>query len=237
MTYSIFTRKYLIMSKPLEKNEIVERMQKHLESGKFIYAQDQIAVPLYFDTCYEYLMANCIDATERKIKGIEKVERKQKYKIRRKPKVSTDRTNRGEEWFVLDMFYQNTDKNNVFGELQGYQVPIKGKRDDKGVGKIDFISVIDGFLYLHELKADYSRESILKAILEVQTYYQQINHERLIDDFGLTGKVNGIKKSVVIFKGSEAYEQLDEPEVQNLLKLFEIELFILERSVCFSRFV
>ena len=216
------------MSKPLKKDKVLERLQKHQESGKFIYAQNQIAVPCYFDTCYEYLMENCIDSAERRIKGIEKVERKRTYNISRKPKVSTDRTNRGEEWFVLDMFYQNTDKNNVFGELKGYQVPIKRISGDKGVGKIDFISVINNFLYLHELKADYSKESILKAILEIQTYYQQIDHKKLKSDFKLPDRME-IKKSVAIFNGSVAHGQIDDkPEVQKLLKLFEIELFVLD---------
>ena len=221
------------MSKPLEKHDVIERMQNHQKSGGFIYAQDQIAVSCYFDICYEYLLANCIDTTERRIKNIEKVARNQPYKPpERKPKVATDRTNRGEEWFVLDMFHQGTDKNKVFGELIEYQVPIKGKQDDKGAGDVDFISIINGYLYLHEIKAEDSQCSILKPILQIQTYYQQINHERLIGDFGLTGKVNGIKKSVVIFKGSEEQKQIDDPKVkpkvQELLKLFEIELFILD---------
>ena len=99
------------MSKPLEATEVIERIQNHQKSGGFVYAQDQIAQPRYFDICYEYLLANCIDTAERKIKSIEKVTRNQSYKPpERKPKVATDRTNRGEEWFVLDMFHQGTDK-------------------------------------------------------------------------------------------------------------------------------
>ena len=219
------------MRKPLAKNDVIERLRKYQTSGGFIYAQDQIAGPPYFDICHEYVLENCIDMAPR-IRGINRIERKRPYKVKRKTIALADRTpsGRDEERYVLAMFewHRRTGHNHkLLGELIDYQVPIKNSPKDEGAGKVDFISVIDHFLYLHEIKAFKSRESILKAILEVQTYYQQIVHERLIGDFGLTG-IKGIKKSVVIFNGSELHKQIDNPKVQELLKLFEIELFILD---------
>jgi hypothetical protein len=221
--------------KMLEPKEVTKRLNAHKD---FIYKQPQLAVPCYFDICYEYIMEHCIDTTEteKKIRDIGRIVRKNSYEIKRDDKNDEDRTNRGEEWFVLDLFNRNTDKKRIFGELIGYQIPIKNSNADKGAGKIDFISIIDNYLYLHEIKADYSKESILKAILEVQTYYQQINHQKLISDFSLEGKVNKeIKKSVVIFEKSEAYKQKDIPRVKSLLKLFKIELFVLSNSNVFTR--
>lgn len=217
----------------LSKEELFERLRKH---EGYIYNQPQITIPRYLDHCYEYIMEHCVDVEKKELKNIKKISRLKSYKVKRAAKTESQRSGRGEEWFVLDLFLQKTDKEKVFGELPefGYQVPIKNSQQDKGAGKIDFISVMfDGYLYLHEIKADYSRESILKAILEVQTYFQQIDHDKLIDDFGL--KVKGIKKSIVLFEKSYAYQQVNDKKVQYLLDLFDIKIIGLSNSNIFKQ--
>ena len=221
--------------RPLKEAEVIERLKKY---KGFMYKQDQVKVPAYFDICYEYIMLNCIDQKKKELKRIAPIDRDRSYKIEKKLQAKRKRIDRRcEYWFVFDMFFQDTDKNEIFGTLVGYQIPIRNSSTPKDAGMVDFISVIDDHLYLHEIKAVNSVESILKAILEVQTYYQQINHEKLISDFDLIGKVQGIKKAVVIFRESEAYKQTDNPKVKDLLDFFGIELFILSNSNVFYRVI
>jgi hypothetical protein len=217
---------------PLKEAEVIERLKKY---KGFLYKQDQVKVPAYFDICYEYIMLNCIDKKKKELKRIAPIVRDGSYKTDKRVKTKRNSKSRSEYLFVHDMFHQDTDKNEVFGTLIGYQIPIGNNGVDSNAGRVDFISVIDEHLYLHEIKAVNSIESILKAILEVQTYYQQINHEKLISDFDLIGKVQGIKKAVVIFRESEAYKQMDNPKVKDLLEFFGIELFVLSNSNLFHR--
>lgn len=208
------------------------------ESDGFLYQQNPIKARGYFLTCCEYLWNYRIDREKSEIidKNIKKITRKSSYIPDPQRRKKEGKTNRGEEWFVKDLFPPDRDKDEVhkvFGKLIEYQIPIRNTENDVA-GGIDFISVIDNFLYLHEIKYDYNKESILKAILQIQTYYQQIEDtKKLIKDFGLTG-IKGIRKSVVIFKGSVAHRQINKPkvkhEVKKLLELFGIELFLLERT-------
>ena len=51
---------------------------------------------------------------------------------------------RREEKIAHAMYCQYKDKPALFGKILDYQVPLKNKKDDKGLGKIDLLSVADG---------------------------------------------------------------------------------------------
>ena len=222
------------MAQAKDKEQIMKILQEALDKDpSTFYKVPALARLGYFEWCFKFVETH----REEFLEKIKQITRSKSYKRDRPKKDENTRTNRGEEWFVLDLF-RNTDKNEIFGDLYGYQIPIKNSNEDKGAGKIDFISVLNDRLYLHEIKADYSPESILKAILEIQTYYQQVDHEKLKKDFDLPTNMK-VKKSVVIFENSKAYEQVIKPEsqelVKNLLKWFDIELFVLSNSNVFTR--
>ena len=71
------------------------------------------------------------------------------------------------------MYCQYKDNPSVFGKILDYQVPLKNKSTDKGLGKIDLISVKESskpgtkIIYFLELKKDNSKETLLRCLLEV----------------------------------------------------------------------
>ena len=130
---------------------------------------------------------------------------------------------------VLYMFKnkERDDVKAVFGDVIDYQIPLKNKQDDKGVGKIDFIFVKNDELYLAEIKSDRSSESALKAIVEIQTYFQIVGKAKLLSDFGLKPGTK-IKKVVVLFSNTKGAKQLKEDEfIKDLLDKFDVEHIIL----------
>ena len=90
-------------------------------------------------------------------------------------------TNRLEENEAIELI-DNTDKlticnsNASLGEMLDYQIPLKGKQSDKA-GKIDLISVnhANKILYIIEMKNSISKESLLRCIMEIETYYRQLD--------------------------------------------------------------
>lgn len=66
-----------------------------------------------------------------------------------------------------------------------------------------------------ELKKDSSTETLLRCILEIYTYWCQLDHEKFIKDFAETGKLETnqgltIIPAILIFKGSLPYNEYEE---------------------------
>ena len=70
------------------------------------------------------------------------------------------------------------------GMILDYQIPLKGSRNDKGIGKIDLISFNkeNNNLHLIELKYKNNNETLLRAVLEAYTYYKIVDKDKLIND-------------------------------------------------------
>jgi hypothetical protein len=147
-------------------------------------------------------------------------------------KSHLDKTNRIEEHLVMQ-FYADNGKGyikRIFGKILDYQVPMKKSNEDKGVKAIDFINLKNNILYLSETKAPNSKESLLKAILEIQTYYQIVSKSKLIKDFHINDNVL-IKKSIVIYSNTKAYKQFQNNiYIKKHIDLFEIEVIVLENN-------
>ncbi len=227
------------MSKELSKEQFISRLKNRGE-GVYLYQAGVLATANdnYVKYAYEYIM-NCETEEiggELQLKGIKGIRRKNPYKYSHAKTAEND-SGRGEEWFVLNMF-ENKDEayvKNVFGNLIDYQIPLKNIRADKGAGKIDFMFEKDGEVYLAEIKADYSQESALKAITEVQTYYQIADKEKLLADYGKPTDTK-IKKAIVLFNNTKGAKQvLENALVKDLLVKFEIEPIILEGKFGFTK--
>lgn len=124
----------------------------------------------------------------------------------------------------------------VLGRTLDYQVPLKAhktsenaevvKTDNAGLGKIDLISIRDGKLNLIEYKIPKSNEPLLRAVVEVITYFYNINggnaadsdlYRAAIKKFG--SRFDGIAMSVVVPK--KEYEQAH-PYAYELIERYDI---------------
>ena len=78
---------------------------------------------------------------------------------------------------------------NPLGEVIDYQVPLKSKQSDRA-GKIDLMTFDEstGILRLIELKAPKSKETLLRCVLEIYTYYKTVDMNELLRSYGLDGK-------------------------------------------------
>ena len=91
-------------------------------------------------------------------------------------------SNREEERLALALFGQIIPG---LGEIIDYQVPLKNKQKDMGVGKVDLLAYQEktATLVLIELKKPDNEETLLKAVLEVFTYSKLMDQPKLKREF------------------------------------------------------
>lgn len=73
----------------------------------------------------------------------------------------------------------NSGDNYIFGKIFDYEVPLKEKQKDR-FGKIDIVAKRKNIIKLIELKIQKSRseETLLRALLEIYTYYKLLSNRR-----------------------------------------------------------
>ncbi len=140
-------------------------------------------------------------------------------------------SNRDEDWLAIEMFGKSFDG---IGEIQDFQVPLKGKRSDKS-GKIDLLSYDEPkhTAYLLELKRRASRESLLRCVLEAYTYWKTVDKNKLLSEYGFCGAE--LRKGALIFSDSSAYSELlseDFSAVHTLMgkDMLDVDLFVLNED-------
>lgn len=218
------------MSKELTKEEFLSRLENR--TCRYLYQVGVIATPNdnYVKYAYEYILEKELSC-KKELKGIDEIVRVKNYKGDHS-KSHLEDTNRIEEHIVMQ-FYSDNGKGyikRIFGKILDYQVPMKNSNEDKGIKAIDFINLKNNILYLSEIKAPNSKESLLKAILEIQTYYQIVCKSKLKKDFHIDDNVL-IKKSIVIYSNTKAYKQFQNNiHIKKLIDLFEIEVIVLENK-------
>jgi len=97
-------------------------------------------------------------------------------------KIDVCNSNRNEEIFAKRITGLEFEK---LGLILDYQIPLKDKQKDKGVGKIDLISYHKETktLFLIELKYSGNKETLLRSVLEIYTYNEIVNKGKLKTDF------------------------------------------------------
>lgn len=132
-----------------------------------------------------------------KINGISRAEYKVLTHTGTTPRPTS---NRLEERIALSLFGKNL---NPIGKFIDYQVPLKSVQKDKA-GKIDLVAFDDatGVLRLIELKAPKSKETLLRCVLEIFTYYKTVHIPNLLKSYGLDNKCTKIKICPLFFKNS-----------------------------------
>lgn len=207
-----------------------------------LYRQDFIkqSINSDYDAC-EYCDVLSEFIIDEKVYGdgkIKKITRKSTYKI-----ASHDgdtKNNKGgekevpDEEIVAKKLFNKVVK--TLGTVIDYQAPLKDSNENSGVGKIDMISKKDNTLYFIELKGFDSKELLLRAILELQTYYETCDREKLIKDFNLEGEIAEVKKAILLFKDSDIANMYDKllkktnSKTIDLMKLLEIEVVIISKD-------
>ena len=87
-------------------------------------------------------------------------------------------------------------------------------------------------LYLIEFEPNYSENTLLSAALKIQTHYQTIDKDKLVNDFyskedsPIPSKNPKIQKVLVLLSGSNAYREYQEnrPNISKIIKYLQIEV-------------
>jgi hypothetical protein len=174
-----------------------------------------------------------------------------------------ENSNRKEEKFAMQMLLASKERQETFGilgKMLDYQVPLKARKEDltggqvdqsNKFGKIDLISVSDNEAWLIELKLCDSSETLLRSLLEIESYCQilnVINFQTSYDEV----KNKPIRKAVLIgchcsvdyqhdhqrsvmhhdstiYRDSEKLENCSAEmhSIQRLLNHYQIEVFVI----------
>ena len=150
-----------------------------------------------------------------------------------KPRPLT-KTNRVEDqqarnWYIEK--YENPD----IGITVEYQVPLKNTKHDK-IGKIDLIFSKNDQIFLTEFKYGNNKETALRAILEIETYFRIIDKNKFCIDINhatnnnIFYKIENINKAVLVGKNTRAYKEFQEmdlglrPFLSKLVEGFQIKI-------------
>lgn len=129
------------------------------------------------------------------------------------------------------------------GKMIDYQVNLKrpaedrdGEPKDRYVGKIDLVSYNekDKQVYLLELKKkDNDKDTLLRAILEIFTYWKQLNHVNFRNSHECVSKTSPIIPAILIFKDSLQHihcNEIEYPKTNELLDKLGIPVFVAEET-------
>ena len=128
-------------------------------------------------------------------------------------------------------YYLSLHLEEKFGTIIESEIELGNYPDDKA-GVVDLITYKKDTdeLNLIEFESDYSENTLLSAALKIQTHYQTIDKEKLVNDFyskedsPISSKNPQIKKVLVLLKGSNAYKEYQEnrPNVTKILDELQI---------------
>ena len=118
-----------------------------------------------------------------------------------------------------------------FGTIIESEIELGNYPDDKA-GVVDLITYKKDTdeLNLIEFESDYSENTLLSAALKIQTHYQTINKEKLVNDFyskedsPIPSKNPQIKKVLILLNNSNAYKEYQDnrPNVTKILDELQI---------------
>lgn len=163
------------------------------------------------------------------------IRRKKPYRMHNKRTTISDKKNlRKEEREAIRLFNEGFDGMSLpFGKIVEYQIPIKGKMADEA-GKIDLAAITpdNKTLYIIELKIEGIKDTLLRALLEIETYSRQIDLSKLKMEFNKNGyEIITIEKALLLYPGCNAHKEYQEmqngmrPAVKKLLEEFKIQVF------------
>lgn len=166
-------------------------------------------------------------------KGIEVINRGN-YRVATHDAKTHVQTNRREEIYAKKLLEDKAELP-ILGRIFDYQVPLKAKMSDKA-GKIDLVSYNPGTNLCHiiELKHGDNKESLLRAVLEIATYYRQLNKANFLCSFKELADVvpENIKIALLLSKGTNAYAEAQQlaqrPRLKELISKLQIIIGLLD---------
>lgn len=140
----------------------------------------------------------------KKLQQIPKITREASYKTKSHDGIpKTEGSNREEELIAMEMFRQSEIPG--LGKILDYQTPLKNKRTDRA-GKIDLLSYDGKVLRILELKEPDSTETMLRCVLEGDTYLKTVDIPKLLRDFDLPEDTEVVACPFVFFDGEQRKE-------------------------------
>ena len=172
--------------------------------------------------CYDYITDYLIkklnnnDLFKKKIKPIYRIDKN--YDVGHKKLKYTK-----EKWFAKSLIES---KLSGIGEIIDFETPINNTRNDKA-GKIDLLAYNGKQFSLIELKLQTNPDSMLHTLLEIHTYFHQIDTRQLRSDFGKTNAK--IQKVVLIFKGSRQHLEYEQSiSLKKLANVLDIKIYLFD---------
>lgn len=164
------------------------------------------------------------------------INRTNSYKLSHDGEIKRQ-TCRVEEITAKQMYNTDIDYKTI-GRFIDYQTPLKDRRDNEGVGKIDLLSVNhkQKCVYILELKKADSPESMLRCVLECQTYLRQVCKEKLFKSFEIIEDY-ALKAAPLVYKGSQQYREYIDKSRENLHLLMDkldCKPFFIEEKISYD---
>lgn len=220
------------MAKSYSLKETIERLDHALKNTATLYklgclnwkgnTKEGLA---YSEVIAEYLLKLRIKEALSQISPI----KRSKYTVEHDGIIRND-SNRYEEKFAIGVLNTNLP---FLGKIINYQVPLKAQQSDKA-GKIDLIAYRKNpknDALIIELKFKDNKETLLRAALEISTYYHMLSHEKFLSSYkefnGL--KPRDIKKALLLGEDTQSYDDAKHiesfPNVKRLMQEIELELY------------
>ena len=214
------------------KVELLDKVDKWLTPEKVstLYAQDFVNYTgITADTKEKYTeviaerLLNNLSALEK----IERITRKSSYNSGHEWKPIDSDSPRREEQIARSMMGHTYEH---IGKIIDYQTPLKNVQSDDA-GKIDLLSwnKEKKRAYILEFKAQESQETLLRCILEIDTYSRIVDIGKLFEDFKLPAEAT-VRKAALIYCGSRLYEDFKDITVKKLMKALGVDLFLLNND-------
>ena len=215
------------------KAELLTKIEEWLSPEKVskLYAQDFVnykgltvdTKEKYTEVIAEQLLSN-LGALER----IERITRKSSYKTDgHEPQPINQKSPRKEEQTARSMIGQTYD---YIGKIIDFQTPLKNVQSDDA-GKIDLLSLNEakGRVYILEFKAQDSKETSLRCVLEAYTYSRMVDSEKLLADFALPA-TTVLRKAALVYRLSIPHVHFRDTNVKKLMKALGVDLFVIDKD-------
>ena len=123
---------------------------------------------------------------------------------------------------------QKQGQNQSQIKMIDYQIPTTNGQKDN----IDLLMQKGEDFYITEVKTFGSKESFLRCVLEIETYFEKLN-ENFLTAYGIKSWKN-VKKAVLVDKTSTAWEQQTQSWAEDLVKNFDVHVFELKKDFTVS---
>lgn len=220
------------MGKVYTKDELLTKVKEGLkpETVSEFYKQDYINytgnIPDSREK-YTEVIAECLLGNHSALKKIEMITREGSYNTRHDWKPFDPVSPRTEEQIARSMLGKVYD---YIGKIIDYQTPLKNVQGDVA-GKIDLLSwnEAQGCAYILELKVQNSAETLLRCVLEIETYSRIVDSKKILSDFGHEGST--LRKAVLVYQNDNSRPHLDfisDRNVKELMNTLGVDLFVLD---------